>query len=96
VVLYGVLTISGESRVFLITLVLQACIHKDDLVFILIRFIDNILFSILDLIPGGSQGNILDHISAKNKLASYCLQCCVMGASNKLITMQLIKVKNQM
>jgi hypothetical protein len=38
----------------------------------------------------------VDHISAKHKLKRCCLQCCMIGASNRLITMQLIEGSNQM
>jgi hypothetical protein len=38
----------------------------------------------------------VDHISAKHKLTWCCLQCCMIGASNSLVTMQLIEGSNQM
>jgi hypothetical protein len=98
-VLYKVLTISGELRVFQITLVLQHYIHKEFefcFLFFLIVIIDNVLFSVLHLIPVGSEGNIVDHISAKHKLAWFCLQCCMIGASNSIVAMQLIEGSNQM
>jgi hypothetical protein len=100
-VLYEVLTISGESRVFLITLGLQPDIHKGRnltivLVFFLIGLIDNVLFSFFYSIPVCSEGNIVDHISAKHKLTWCCLQCCMIGSSNSLVTMQLIEGSDQM
>jgi hypothetical protein len=48
------------------------------------------------LIPVCSEGNIVDHISAKHKLTWCCLKCCVIGATNILVTMQLIEENNQM
>jgi hypothetical protein len=33
----------------------------------------------------------VDHISAKHKLTWCCLQCCMIGASNSLVAMQLIE-----
>jgi hypothetical protein len=50
----------------------------------------------LYLIPVCSEGNIVDHISAKHKLTWCCLQCCMIGASNSLVAMQLIEGSNQM
>jgi hypothetical protein len=47
-------------------------------------------------IPVCPEGNIVDHISAKHKLTWCCLQCCMIGASNRLVTMQLIEGSNQM
>jgi hypothetical protein len=38
----------------------------------------------------------VDHISAKHKLTCCCLQCCMIGASNSLVSMQLIEGSNQM
>jgi hypothetical protein len=38
----------------------------------------------------------VNHISTKQKLAWCCLQCCMIGASNSLVTMQLIEGSNQM
>jgi hypothetical protein len=96
-VLYKVLTISGGFRVFLITLGLQPYIHKEfDSCFLLIGLIDNVVFFVLYSIPVCSEGNIVDHISAKHKLTWFCLQCCMIGASNSLVTMQLIEGSNQM
>jgi hypothetical protein len=43
------------------------------------------------LITTFSEGNIVDHISAKHKLAWCCLQCYVIGASKSMTTMQLIE-----
>jgi hypothetical protein len=97
-VLYEVSTISGESRVFLITLGLQPYIHKrfnSCSFFFLIGLIDNVLFSFLYSIPVFSEGNIVDHIFAKHKLTWCCLQRCMIGASNSLITMKLIEGSNQ-
>jgi hypothetical protein len=37
------------------------------------------------LITFFSEGSILDHISAKRELTSYCQLCCVIGASNNLV-----------
>jgi ABC-type transport system involved in cytochrome c biogenesis permease subunit len=65
-------------------------------VFFLVGLIDNALFSFLYSIPVCSEGNIVDHISAKYKLAWCCLHCCMIGASNSLVTMQLIEGSNQM
>jgi hypothetical protein len=48
------------------------------------------------LIPLCSEGNIVDHISAKHKLTWCCLQCCMIGASDSMVTMQLIEGNNQM
>jgi hypothetical protein len=98
-VLYEVLTISGESRVFLKTLGLQPYFHKEFdscSCFLLIRMIDNALFSFLYSITVCSEGNIVNHISAKHKLTWCCLQCCMIGALNSLVTMQLIEGSNQM
>jgi hypothetical protein len=47
-------------------------------------------------IPVCSEGNILVHIFAKHKLIWCCLQCCMIGASNRLVVMQLIEESNQM
>jgi hypothetical protein len=68
------------------------------LVFFLIELIDNVLFSFLYSTSVCSEGNIVDHISAKQKLEStwFCLQCFMIGASNSLVTMQLIEGSNQM
>jgi hypothetical protein len=66
------------------------------LIFFLIGLISNVLFSFLYLIPIFSEGNTVDHISAKHKLAYCCLQCCMIGASNSLVTMHLIEGSNQM
>jgi hypothetical protein len=71
-------------------------IRNSTLVFFLIGLIDNVLSSLLYLIPVSSEGNIVDHISAKHKLTWCCLQCCMIGASNSLVTMQLIEGSNQM
>jgi hypothetical protein len=38
----------------------------------------------------------VDHISAKHKLTWCCLQCCMIGASNSMLIMQLIEESNQM
>jgi hypothetical protein len=54
------------------------------------------LFSFLYSISVCSEDNIVDHISAKHKLTWCCLQCCMIGASNRLVTMQLIEGSNQM
>jgi hypothetical protein len=62
----------------------------------LIGVIDNILFSFLYLIMIGSEGNIVDHISSKHKLTWCCLQCYMKGASNSIVTMQLIEGGYQM
>jgi hypothetical protein len=59
--------------------------------FFLIGFIYDVLFSILYLIPVCSEGNIVDHISAKHKLIWCFLQCCMIGASTNLVSMQLIE-----
>jgi hypothetical protein len=66
------------------------------LVFFLNGLIYDVLFSFLYLTPICSEGNIVDHISAKHKLTQCCLQRCMIGASNSLITMQLIEGTNQM
>jgi hypothetical protein len=66
------------------------------LVFFLIGLIDNVMFSFLYSIPVCSEGNIVDHISAKHKLTWCCLQCCMIGASHSLNTMQLIEGSNKM
>jgi hypothetical protein len=71
-------------------------IRNSTLVFFLIGLIDNVLFSFLYLIPVCSEGNIVDHISAKHKLTWCCLQCCMIIASNSMLTMQLIEGSNQM
>jgi hypothetical protein len=97
--MYEVLTTSGESRMFLITLGLQPYIPKRfDFYscFFLIGLIDNVLFYFLYLIPMCSEGNIEDHISAKHKLTWCCLQCCMIGASNSLVTMKSIEGSNKM
>jgi hypothetical protein len=64
----------------------------------LIGIIDNVLFYFLYSILVCSKGNIVDHISAKHKVAVIrcCLQCCMIGTSNSLVTMQLIEGTNQM
>jgi hypothetical protein len=46
--------------------------------------------------PNFSEGNIEDHIFAKHKLTLCCLQCCMVGASNSLESMQYIEGSNQM
>jgi hypothetical protein len=91
-VLYKMSTISGEFRVILITLGLQLYIHKEfnycSFFFIfLIVIIDTFLFCYLYSIPVSSEGNIVDHIAAKHKLAWCCLQCCVIFAFNSMVTM---------
>jgi hypothetical protein len=43
-----------------------------------------------------SEWNIMDHISDKHKLVWCCPQCCVIGVSNSLVTMQLIEGSIQM
>jgi hypothetical protein len=60
------------------------------------RLIYNDLFSFFYLIPIFSEGNIVNHISAKHKLAWCCLQYCAIVASNSLVTMQIIEGINQM
>jgi hypothetical protein len=55
----------------------------------MVGLIDNVLFSFLYLIPVCSEGNIVDHISAKHKLTWCCLQCCMIGASNNIVTNDL-------
>jgi hypothetical protein len=84
--------------VFLITPCLQPYKHIMNLtlVFFLIGFIDNLLFLFLNLKPVSSEGKNVNHIFAKHKLAWCCLQCCMIGACNILVTMQLIEVVNQM
>jgi hypothetical protein len=69
-----------------------------DFVFFLIGLIDNLLslFLFLYLIPVCSEGNIVNHISAKHKLAWFCQHCCVIGGSNNLLTIQFIKGINEM
>jgi hypothetical protein len=53
------------------------------------------MFSFLYLIPVCFEGNLVDHISGKYKLTWCCLQCCMIGASNSLVTMHLIEGRNQ-
>jgi hypothetical protein len=65
-------------------------------VFFFIGLICNVLFHFLYMIPVFSEGNIVDHISAKQKLAWCCLQCCVICASSSMVTMELIEGVNQM
>jgi hypothetical protein len=65
------------------------------LVFFLIGLIDNVRFQLLYMNQLDSEGNIVDHISAKRKSVCYYLQCCVIGTSNSLVTMQLIEGSNQ-
>jgi hypothetical protein len=80
-VMYKLLTISWEIRVFLITLGLQPYIHKEfDSSCFLNEIIYKVLFSFLTTFL--SESNIVDHISAKHKLAWCCLHCCVIGASD--------------
>jgi hypothetical protein len=43
-----------------------------------------------------SKCQIVDHTSAKHQLAWCCLQCCVIGASNSLVTMKLIEGSNRL
>jgi hypothetical protein len=38
----------------------------------------------------------VDYTSAKHKLTWCCLQCCMIGASNSMVSMQLIEGSNQM
>jgi hypothetical protein len=38
----------------------------------------------------------VNHISTKHKLTWCCLQCCMIGASNSIGTIQLIEGSNQM
>jgi hypothetical protein len=85
-VLHKVLTISGESRVFLITLGLQPYFHKEFDSCFFIGLIYNVVFSFFYLIPICSEGNIVDHISAKHMI----------GASNSMVTMQLIEGNNSL
>jgi hypothetical protein len=66
------------------------------LFFFLVGLIYNVLFSFVYFIPIFSEGNIVDHISAKYKLVWCCLQCCVIGASNSMVTIKLIEGSNQM
>jgi hypothetical protein len=66
------------------------------LAFFLIGLIANFLFSFLSLISLCSEGNIVDHISAKDKLTWCCLHCCVIGASNSMVSIHLIGGSNQM
>jgi hypothetical protein len=69
--------------VLLITLGLQPIFIRDStLAFFLNGLIDNVMFSFLYSIPVCSEGNIMDHISAKHKFTWCCLQCCMIGASN--------------
>jgi hypothetical protein len=37
----------------------------------------------------------VDHISAKHRLTWCCLQCCMIGASNSMVTIELIEGGNQ-
>jgi hypothetical protein len=66
------------------------------LVFFLIIFINDFLILWLYLIPIWSLWNIVNHISAKYKLVWCCLQYCVIGAHNSLVTIKLIEGSNQM
>jgi hypothetical protein len=98
-VLYKLLTISGESRVFLITLDLQPYIHKEfDSCFVHDWTYLQFPVFFLHSIPFCSEGNIMDHISAIHNLTwcCSCLQCCMIGASNSLVNIQLIEESNQM
>jgi hypothetical protein len=81
------LTISGEIRVFLIILGLQPHIHND---------YDSLSLHLLIMSCFSLNEIIVGHISAKHKLAWCCLQCCVICASNSIVTMQLIEGSNQM
>jgi hypothetical protein len=91
----NMLTISGEFLVFLITPFFNLIfIMNSILVFFLIGLIYDVLFSCLYSIPVCSEGNIVDHIFAKHNLAWCCLRCCVIGASNSLVIMQLIEGSN--
>jgi hypothetical protein len=65
-------------------------------VFFLLGLIYNVPFSFLYSITVCSEGNIVDHISANHKLTWCCLQCCMIGASNSLVAMQLIEGSNQL
>jgi hypothetical protein len=64
------------------------------LVLFLIGIIDPILF--LYSISVCPEGNIVDNIPAKHKLAWCCLQCCVIDASHCMATIQFIEGSNQM
>jgi hypothetical protein len=60
---------SGELRVFPITLGLQTCIHKEfNFCFFFVGLVNNVLFSLLNMIPIRFKGNIMKHVSAKHKL----------------------------
>jgi hypothetical protein len=62
----------------------------------MIGLIYDFMISFLNLIPIFSEVNIVNHISAKHKLTWCFMQCCMMGASNALESMQLIEGSNQM
>jgi hypothetical protein len=66
------------------------------LVFFLIGLIYDVMFSFLYSILVCSEGNNVDHISAKHKLTLCCLQCFMIGSSNIIVTMQLIEGSNKM
>jgi hypothetical protein len=70
--------------------------RNSTLVFFLILFIDNVVFSCLDSISFCSEDKIVNHIFAQHKLAKCCLQCCMIGASNILLTMWLVEGSYQM
>jgi hypothetical protein len=91
--LYKVLTIPGEFWMLVSNLIF---IRNSTLVFFLIVIIDNVLSCFFYSILVCSEGNIVDHISSKHKLTWCCLQSCMIGASNSLVTMQLIEGSNQM
>jgi hypothetical protein len=53
-------------------------------------------FFFFNPIPVCSEGNIVDHISAKHKFVQCCLQCFMIGAFNSYVSMKLIEGSNQM
>jgi hypothetical protein len=86
--------------VFLSTLSLQPhkLISKLFLVHILFmtRLIDNVLFYFWIQSRFALKELLWIVFLDKHKLAWCCLQCCVIGASNSLVTLQLIEGSNQM
>jgi hypothetical protein len=69
IILCKVLIISGEIRMFLITLGLQPCVDKEsNSYFDFVALIDDFQFSCLDLIPIHPEGNVLIQIYPDPKL----------------------------
>jgi hypothetical protein len=96
-VLYRLLTISGEFQIFLIRIDLQPYIHNEFDSRFLFDLLVISIFSFLYSILIRSEGNVVNYITAKHNLSGiWCyLHRCEIGASNNLLTMRLIEGSNQ-